>query len=131
MGARTLERILGVDLSKSALETLVQEEAVDVDAFYAHKPLLATTDEGPILVVQADGAGVRLIDTEPSERTGHRTSKREAIAATIYTIGRSIRSPAEVAEALLPAVADTEGAPRRVRPAPIDKETRASLDGKD
>jgi len=129
---RTIERILGLDLSKSALETLVREDAVDVDAFYDQKPVPAAADEGPILVVQADGAGVRLVDTEPSARTGHRTSKREALVTTVYTIQRHVRTPQAVAEALLhDADHDPQPALRVVRPVPIGKETRATLDGKD
>jgi hypothetical protein len=127
---RTLERILGLELAKSALETLVVEDAVDVDGFYEQKGVPAPADEGPILVAQADGAGVRMVDTEPSERTGHATSKREAIVTTLYSIHRHVRSPVELAEALLREGADEAGPPREARPAPLGKETRASLDGK-
>jgi len=131
LSVRTLERILGLNLAKSALETLVQEDARDVDAFYAQKPVPAAAEEGPILVVQADGAGVRLVGTEPSERTGHQTSKRETVVTTIYSIQRHVRTPQAVAEALLhDASQDKKPALRLVRPAPIGKETRATLDGK-
>jgi hypothetical protein len=129
--ARTLERILGLNLAKSALETLVQEDATDVDAFYTQKPVPAAAQEGPILVVQADGAGVRIVGTEPSERTGHQTSKRETVVTAIYSIHRHVRSPQAMAAALLRS-ADPGNTPKmRVeRPEPIGKETRATLDGK-
>src|SRR3990170_4632110 len=128
---RTLEHILGLDLAKSALETLVEEDAVDVDAFYAQKPVPTAAEEGPILVVQADGAGVRLVGTEPSERTGHQTSKREAVVTTIYSIQRHVRTAQAVVDALLrDAGQGNTPRPRVVRPAPIGKETRATLDGK-
>jgi hypothetical protein len=130
-GRRTLERILALNLSKNALETLVREDAVDVDAFYEQKLPPPKADEGPILVAQADGAGVRLVGTEPSKRTGHATSKREAIVTTLYTIDRYVRSPAQLAEALLGDGKDADRALRAVRPAPIGKETRATLDGKE
>jgi hypothetical protein len=130
-GRRTLERILALDLSKSALETLVREDAVDVDAFYEQKLPPPKAEEGPILVAQADGAGVRLVGTEPSKRTGHATSKREAIVTTLYTIDRYVRSPAQVAEALLGDGKDVDRSLYVVRPAPIGKETRATLDGKE
>jgi len=130
--ARTLQRILGLELSKSVLETLVGEDAEDVDAFYEQKEPPAKAAEGPILVAQADGAGVRLTGTEPSQRTGHRTSKREAVVSSLYTIARHVRSPQAVAEALMrdPA-ADTARTLHLVRPRPIGKETRATLDGKE
>lgn len=129
--ARTLERILGLDLSKSVLEVMVAEDPVDVDAFYAQKPALAAVDEGPILVAQADGAGVRLVDSEPSERTGHATSKREAIVTSHYTIDRHVRRPAELAAALLREGTEADRSLRVVRPQPLGKETRATLDGKE
>lgn len=128
---RTLERILGLDLPKSALETLVSEDAADVDAFYAQKSVLPAATEGPILVAQADGAGVRLVGTGPSERTGHRTSKREALATSVYSIQRHVRTAQAVADALMRASDNTESALQVVRPTPIGKETRATLDGKD
>jgi hypothetical protein len=128
--AKTLQRILDIDLSKNALETLVAEDAVDVEAFYDQKPLPAPADEGVILVVQADGAGVRMVGSEPSERTGHRTSKREAVATTLYTIARHVRSPLDVAIALLEEP-EAQPGPRPVRPAPVGKESWATLAGKD
>lgn len=130
--ARTIKRILGLDLSTNALEILVSEDAADVEAFYAQKPVPAAADEGPILVVQADGAGIRLVDTEPSERTDHRTSKREAIVTTVYSIARYVRTPTAMAAALM-READDEAASqlRLARPAPVAKQMHATLDGKE
>lgn len=130
--AKIIERILGIDISKNALETLVGEDAADVDAFYDQKPIPAVADEGPILVIQADGAGVRLVGTAPSERTGHRTSKREAVVTAVYTIGRHVRTPQAMAAALMRRFdVTTVPAPQPVRPAPVGKESRATLYGKD
>lgn len=86
ISAQVLERILGLKLSKNALETMVGEDAREVDDFYEQKPEPEKAAEGPILVAQADGAGVRLVETGPSERTGHQTSKREAVVTAVYTI---------------------------------------------
>lgn len=131
---QTLERILGLRLSKNALETVIEEDASEVDAFYEEKPVPAKREEeGPILVAQADGAGVRLVETGPSERTGHQTSKREAVVTGVYTIEPYRRSPETMAEALLCEPGqdeDDEPRPRHVRPKPIGKELRATLDGK-
>ncbi len=130
-GAETIQRILGIDLSKNALETLVAEDAQDVETFYTQKPVPAVTQEGPILVVQADGAGVRLVGTEPSKRTGHRNSKREAVVTGVYTVGRHVRSARSMADALLKEAEDSpEPALRPVRPAPVGKELWATMDGK-
>lgn len=129
-GRRTLERILGLDLSKNALETLVVEDAEAVDAYYEQKGVPSVAEEGPILVAQADDAGVRIVGTEASERTGHATSKREAIVTAVYSIHRHVRTPAEMADALLRESADTARPSGEARPAPIGKEVRATLDGK-
>jgi hypothetical protein len=132
--AQILERILNLRLSKNALETLVGEDAREVDAFYEEKPLPASEAEGPILVAQADGAGVRLVGSGPSERTGHQTSKREAVVTGVYSIQPYRRNREAVVEALLhtPGTDANEAPrPRRARPKPIGKELRASLDGKD
>lgn len=130
---KMLERILGLRLSKNALETVIEEDAREVDGFYEEKPVPATEDEGSILVTQADGAGVRLVDTGPSERTGHQTSKREVIVTASYSIAPYRRSPATMAEALLYEPGqDEHDEPRlrRIRPKPVGKELRATLDGK-
>lgn len=130
--AQTIKRILGVDISKHALETLVGEDSLDVDAFYRQKPTLAPEEEGPILVVQADGSGVRLLGTEPSERTGHATSKREAVVTSVYSIGRHVRTPQAVAAALMrESEAGGDAGPQPARPEPLGKETRATMNGKD
>jgi len=132
-GIQVLERILNLRLSKNALEIMVGEDSREVDAFYEEKPLPAKEKEGPILVALADGAGVRLVETGPSELTGHQTSKREAIVTGVYSIQPYRRSPEAVVEALLHKPGQDESeAPRlrRVRPKPIGKELRATLDGK-
>lgn len=55
---RGLNHIFGISLSKQALETGIQEDAVDVEAFYEQKEIPSAEQEGSILVVQADGKGV-------------------------------------------------------------------------
>lgn len=137
-----LKRILGLSISKQALETAVQEDAADVEAFYEQKPTPSPETEGPILVIQADGKGVPMVRDESADQPTRRgkgqkrTKKKEAVVTTIYTIEPYSRTPQQVTDALM---RDIEGnkEPERAstsqpqRPAPVGKEVRATMKGKD
>ncbi len=130
-----LARILGLDLSVQALETTVAEAAQDVPAFYA-QPADPTAPPalGTILVVQADGKGVPLVQSlaaTPPVRLGKgqkRSKKKEAVVTGCYTIAPYHRTPQEVVAALLREADPTAPAHR---PAPVDKELHATLAGKE
>lgn len=130
----TLARILGLDLSIQALETSVREDAQDVATFYT-QPRSASDPPaaGVILVVQADGKGVPMIQplsADPPLRLSKgqkRTKKKEAIVTSLYTIAPYVRTPQDVRAALLH---EERRADHPTRPLPVQKETRASLDGK-
>jgi hypothetical protein len=132
---RMLKRILGISLCKQALETAVDEDAADVEAFYEQKATPPPVVEGSILVVQADGKGVPMVRTEAMEPTARlgkgqkRTKKKESVVTAIYTVEPYLRTPEQVADALLPETEQTVTQPSR--PAPIGKEVRATLQGKD
>jgi hypothetical protein len=138
---QVLERILGLSISKLALETGVLEDAVDVDAFYEQKAVPSPWEEGSILVAQADGKGVPMVRQEPAPQHARRgkgakrTKKKEAVVTVIYTIEPYFRTPQEVADALLRELegdeAPSAGDSRPERPVPVGKETRATLAGKD
>jgi hypothetical protein len=130
-----LERILGWPLSVQALETTAQEDAVDVAAFY-ERPIeakAAVVEAATILVAQADGKGVPLVQPTPAERPARRgkgappNRLREAVVTAVYTIAPYPRTPEDVVAALL-REAERPAADRR--PRPVDKELRATLDGK-
>lgn len=130
----TLARILGLELSVAALETSLREDAQDVASFYAQSP--ASTDPtltGTILVVQADGKGVPMVQPRSAEaplrlkKGQKRTTKKEAIVTSLYTIAPYLRSPADVRAALLH---EQPRADLAARPMPVQKETRATLAGK-
>lgn len=129
-----LERILGLTLSVQALETMAARAAADVSAFYHQPPAPATPLAlGSILVVQADGKGVPLVQpplTDPPLRLGKgqkRTKKKEAIVTCLYTIAPYVRTAQDVQAALLH---QERRADHPTRPVPVHKETRATLDGK-
>jgi hypothetical protein len=131
--AASLERILGWPLSIQALETTAREDAVDVPAFY-ERPVEATapTEAASILVTQADGKGIPMVQP-PTERParrgkGHPSNRlREAVVTALYTIHPYQRTPEAVAAALL---RDPDQPPPGPRPRPINKELRATLNGK-
>ncbi len=140
--SQVLERILGLSISKLALETGVQEDAVDVEAFYQQKAVPLPEAEGSILIIQADGKGVPMVRAQPvppSARRGKgekRTKKKEAVVTAIYTIEPYFRTPQDVVEALLrdtagDAEAQSTAISRPLRPTPVGKEVRATLSGKD
>ncbi len=133
--AATLERVLGWPLSVQALETTAREDAVDVAPFY-ERPVAAeatVVEAATILVAQADGKGVRLIQPAPAERPvrpgkgAPPNRMREAVVTALYTIQPYPRTPEAVASALL---RDADRPAPAQRPRPVNKELRATLDGK-
>jgi len=136
---RGLNRILGISVSKQALETGIQEDAVDVEAFYEQKKTPSVEQEGTILVVQADGKGVPMKRDESTVKVGRlgkgqkRGKKKEAVVTAIYTITPYRRTPQDVVDALVPAQGKTEpkSRPSSQRPVPVGKQVRATLEGKD
>ena len=85
-----LGRILGVPLSRQAIETGVADAGGDVAAF-DEQPVEPSTlpTVGAILVVQADGKGVAMVPTSavaPPVRRGtgqKRTTKQEAVVTSL------------------------------------------------
>lgn len=133
--AASLERILGWPLSVQALETTAREDAVDVGAFY-ERPVAAeaaVVEVATILVAQADGKGVPVVQPAPAERPARRgkgappNRMREAVVTALYTIQPYQRSAEAVAASLL---RDPDRPAAAHRPRPINKELRATLDGK-
>src|SRR6266511_2141744 len=131
----TVSRILGLDLSVAALESVVRDDASDVAAFYDQPAApSAPTPLGRLLVVQADGKGVPMVQPPAVVtplRLGKgqkRTKKKEAIVTSLYTIAPYHRTPQEVLAALLHEDAPATPPPR---PRPVQKELRASLEGKE
>lgn len=129
-GLRVVARLLGLDLPELALETSVAEHSQSVKAYYTQKTAFPNTEEGSILVAQADGKGVPMVHDalERQVRRGKgdkKTHKKEAIATAVYTIEPYFRTPEEVVSALF-----KQSEPVGQRPAPRHKQIFASLKGK-
>jgi hypothetical protein len=138
---RILKHILGLSISKQALETAVEEDAVDVEAFYEQKAVPPPETEGSILVIQADGKGVPMVRDESADQPVRRgkgqkkTKKKESVVTAIYTVEPYVRTPQQMADALL-RDQEQDGESEREstqsqRPAPVGKEVRATMYGKD
>ena len=129
-----LERILGLSLSVPALEPCVTEAGADVTTFY-EPPVdpTAPVPSGTILVVQADGKGVPMVQPSPQTPPVHlgkgqkRGKKKEAVVTGLYTIAPYPRTLQEVVAALLQ---EPGGPAPAARPRPEGKELRATLEGK-
>jgi hypothetical protein len=129
-----LARILGLSLSLQAIERAVVEAGGAVTTFYEQPAApAAPSPAATILVVQADGKGVPMVQPptqEPSVRLAKgqkRTKKKEAVVTSLYTISPYQRTPQEVVAALLQDPGRPEPA---ARPQPVAKELRATLAGK-
>jgi len=131
-----LAHILQLAVGSAALETMVTDAVVDVEDFHAQpvRPEVRAAD-GPLLVVQADGKGVPMVQPPAGARPVRlgkgqkRTKKKEAVVTSLYTIAPYVRTPQEVVAALLQ---DHDRPPETApRPKPAGKELRATLDGKE
>jgi len=130
--------LLGQSLGKNAVQLMVMEDAQDVEAYYEQKATPAASEEGGILVVQADGKGVPLVkSTEATHKVRlgkgeKRSKKKEAIVTSVYTIESNPRQPeAVVASLFRQETAENQAEKSKVRAKPRHKEVWATLDGKD
>jgi hypothetical protein len=128
-----LARILGVSLRLQAMETGVAAAGPEVTTCDA--PPAAPTAPPPvgtIVVVQADGNGVPMVQPSPERPTVRlgkgpkHTTKQEAVVTGLNTMAPDQRPPQAVVEALWPAPDRQEPAPR---PIPGGKDVRATLEG--
>lgn len=119
-----VERDTGVRLSKRSVEQVVQEAAVDFQAFYPQQPVTDPQQSGPLVVVGIDCKGVPMIKPEQTLRKPRRGKgdkkhkKRMATVATVRTQQVRVRTPEEVVESLFRTT------PKEKRPRPRRKALR-------
>jgi len=134
-GLEVLKRLLRLILPKLALETAVKEDTADVLDYYEQKMPPVPATEGNILVAQADGKGVPMVNNEPATakaRLGKgekHVHKKEAIATSLYTIVPYVRSPVDVVAALFHPEKASDA--QLQRPKPANKQVLATLAGKE
>ena len=124
--SQLLERILGIGQSVRSLESMNRAMAQEVEAFRQAQPTPAVEEEGPILVLTADGKGVpmrREKAVEPGRRKrGEKANpKRQACVGAVYTIEPFYREAEDV-------VNEMERKEQKAnRPVPRHKQMRAEL----
>lgn len=129
----TLADVLGLKQSTDSLERMNRHMAEAVRPFRESRAVPDPADEGEVMVAQADGKGIvmrRPADEPPI--LGHRTKgqkanrKRMAIVGAVYSVGRAVRTPADVVASLFrdPAADRPVG---MARPDPVGKHLWASL----
>lgn len=125
-GVTLMDRFLGCKLSTRVAQQFVSKDAVDVVAYYDKQEPPPLESEAEILVVQADGKGVPLVQEEFAG--GQRIKKKEAVVTSVYTIDTQPRTPEDV----LKSYFDKEPAdPKKKRGRPQNKKLWATLSGKE
>ena len=131
-------RFFDLEISTRVLQQIIDNDAVDVEAFYAQKPPPSPDEEAEILVIQADGKGVPMVletPAEPQVRLGKgqkRGRKKEAVVTSVYTLASAPRTPEEVVARYFHQ--DPQPVDQTVdskRPKPQNKQAWATLQGKD
>ena len=135
---RKMGTILGLEITVRASEDLNREQASDVEVFQDRLPVPDAADEGPLLVVTADGKGVPLVRKAlpPDEATGtplpklanqrrgkgeKANKKKMAAVGAVYTIEPFVRTADDVIEEVMRKEAHER------RPRPRNKRVRAEL----
>lgn len=122
-----VERDTGVRLSKRSAEQVVQEAAVDFQAFYRQHQVADASRTGPIVVTGIDGKGVPMIRPEETLRKVRRgkgdkkQKKRMATVATVRTQLVRVRTPEEVVESLF-RTTPRQKPPRKRKGSPVPEE---------
>jgi hypothetical protein len=117
----------GVHLSKRSAEQIVQEAAVDFQAFYQQQQHPTPKESGPLVVTGIDCKGVPMIKPEETLRKPRRGKgdkkhkKRMATVATVRTQQRRVRTPEEVVASLF-RTTPKQKPPRIRRKTPLPKE---------
>ena len=132
-----LAGILGQKLAFSSrqLSEQIQDDASEVEEFYAKAPKPAVFPSASILVVQADGKGVPLVKEELTKvkaRLGKgekAAKKKDAIVTCVYTLIPWVRTPQEVVDSFF----KKSSTPYATQPVagPQNKRWWATLDGKE
>jgi len=127
---QTIEDILGIGQSVGSLEQMNRSMAEDVEAFRNTQPAPAAEDEGPVVVLTADGKGVpmrRDPEKDAPAVAGRRkkgqkaNKKRQACVGGVYTIEPFPRTAQDVVDEVM------RKRKKQQRPSPQNKRLRAEL----
>src|SRR5581483_7403845 len=130
-----LERWLGLKIPKGSLQRSSDQQALYVEDYYAQRQVGPAPETDSILVVSADGKGIPMTraDSPPLQarrsKGQKKTAKKEAVVTAVYSVAPYVRESASILTALLPDRTEPTK-PTPSRPAPSDKQTFGTLDGK-
>lgn len=121
-----MDRFLGNKLSTRVAQKFISKDAVDMVAYYDKQAPPPVESEAEILVVQADGKGVPLVQDEFAG--GQKIQKKEAVVTSVYTIAARPRTPEDVVASYFDKEPTDPGTERN---RPQNKKLWATLQGKD
>ena len=130
---KIIDRFFDICLSTRCTQQFIETDAADVEVYYEQKPPPPVAEEAAILVLQADGKGVPIIQASASKdkvrlKRGEARSRKKAVTATaIYTIQPAPRSVDDVMASLLKK---GETKPDLNRSRPQRKQIWGTLQGK-
>lgn len=128
--AESVSTILGLEQSVRTLEHMNQSMASDVEGFRLSQPTPPAYEEGPLMIVAADGKGVPMRREKnplglPPRKRRHKgekaNKKRMACVGAAYTIEPFVRTGEDVINEALHRAREAH------RPAPQHKRVRADL----
>jgi len=135
---KQLETLLRVKLWNQGAQVVMNETSMDVQGFYEQKPAPSPESEAELLVGVADGKGVPIRRAEPQPKkprlgTGEKPNKKkEAVVTAVYTVDPFVRTADDIVREIADDGTMVEPAvPGPKRPRPKNKQTRATLKGKD
>lgn len=111
--SQALERVLGQRMGLHSLERIRRRMAEPAEEFLDNLEAPAAEDEGELLVMTSDNKGVQILRRESASRpvfddSKGRGNKQRTTVASVYSVDRPVRTPEQIAAALLRA-------PSRVR----------------
>jgi hypothetical protein len=117
-----IEESTGVSMPKRSAEEILEEAAVDFEAFYQQRTPPSQAQTGAILVSSVDGKGIPIKKDTPAPRVVQpskgqkRNKKKISVVATVYSQSPRIRTPQEVIDSLFSTKPRSKRKEQRSRP---------------
>jgi hypothetical protein len=122
LAAENLGTVFGGSFSVDTLESVNGHMGRDAERFLGDLPTPAAKEEGEVLVLSCDGKGVPLVREDaakvPAFETANKRAgnRRMASVASVYSVDRFERTPADIVAALFRDDGPDEDLPKRPRP---------------
>lgn len=106
LAAKNLGTVFGGRFSVDTLESINRQMGQDAALYLADLPTPPVAEEGAVLVLSCDGKGVPLVREDAAKVAAFETAskrpgnRRVACVASVYSVDRFVRTPAEIVAAL-------------------------------